>query len=127
MTTRVLLTSGAVKQARIPALKREVVTVEEVSDPPTLARGLTNLVQLVEELARDRLPQRIDFEDIAVTSVAVRLEHRFGCRVRWHLVDWVPTSTGTAPIFEKTNATTSDVLVLLSGAAGTATIRVEAT
>ncbi len=84
----------------------------------TLLRG-------VAELRRRWVPHRLDFEDRvfdATGTTKYRLEHRFRGRVRWWVVDWLGT---VAPVLSRHADSTSDVLVLVSYAAGTATIRIE--
>lgn len=110
-----------------PAAPDEVVTEKDVQEPPKLSRMLLRLLKDVASLKRLWTPSRIDFEDQAVSTAGavVTLNHGFGGRVRWWIVDWQATGTA-APVLKRTTATTNDALVLASYVAGTATIRVEA-
>lgn len=106
----------------------EVITEKDVQDPAKLARALSAMAKDIAAQKRNWSPRRIDFEDVlvATTGTPVRLGHGFG-RVRWWVIDWVPTSPGTvAPILFRDVAATDDkTLVLLSYVDGIATIRVE--
>lgn len=118
--------SGAIAKARdaVQVRHRAGVTREQVEDPAALALLLTRLIEDVKVLSGGRKP-RIDFEDYVCTSgTNVVLEHRFGCRVRWWLVDWIGSA---APNLRKdTTNTTANMLVLTCGQSGTGTFRVEA-
>lgn len=113
------------KQLDARSVPPEQVTDDQVKDPKRLAELLGRLLVAVTELRRAWDPKRIDFEDQAVTAgTAFGLEHRFGGRVRWWVVDWVPDATGDVAIFERT-ASTDTLLTLLPQNTGTVTIRVE--
>jgi hypothetical protein len=105
----------------------EVFKSADVEDPQTLADALTTLRDQVKVLERRFAVEFIDFEDIALLAYAdVRLSHGFGGRVRWSVLDWISSVGALPPVLERNaSATTSDVLVLTSSVAGTATIRVE--
>lgn len=113
------------KQLDARSVPPEQVTDDQVKDPKRLAELLGRLLVAVTELRRAWDPKRIDFEDQAVTAgTEFDLEHRFGGRVRWWVVDWVPDATGDVAIFERT-ASTDTMLTLLPQNTGTVTIRVE--
>lgn len=103
---------------------RREVTEEQVKDAAQLARLLRDLTREVVELERRPCPRRIDFEDMALGSNGARLplSHKFGGRVRWWVVDQVDDY---AALKLDTDATTTDVLVLISDVECVATIRVE--
>lgn len=113
------------KQLDARSVPPEQVTDDQVKDPKRLAELLGRLLVAVTELRRAWDPKRIDFEDLLVTAgTTFDLEHRFGGRVRWWVVDWVPDATGDVAIFERT-ASTDTMLTLLPQNTGTVTIRVE--
>jgi hypothetical protein len=119
--------SGVVTSLDGRAEPDEVITENDVQDAAKLARALSAMSKAIAALKRAWAPRTIDFEDVlvATSGAAVHLAHGFG-RVRWWVIDWVPTSPGTvAPILFKSDATTEQTLVLLSYVDGTATIRVE--
>ncbi len=105
----------------------EVVTTDDVQDPEKLARGLQRMARDLAALRRRFNPQRIDFEDVVVPAAGASfsLEHRFGGRVRWWVVGWQAFGSVVPLLREDKASTTSSTLVLISNAAGTATIRVE--
>jgi hypothetical protein len=104
----------------------EVFSEEDAKDPAKLARAVQRLLKASTEAARRLEPGRLDFEDRAVTSgTDLRLEHGFGGRVRWWVVDWQPTTPGDAALFERSADTDNDALVLEVGNSGTVTVRVE--
>lgn len=107
----------------------EVVTEDDAKQPAKLARMLGTLLTSMASLSRAWAPQRIDFEDVVVSTggAQVTLAHGFNGRVRWWIVGWVSTGT-TAPILRESSATATDAntLRLQSYVAGTACIRVEA-
>lgn len=104
----------------------ERVTEDDVKDASKLARLLMRVLKDIATLKRRFVPRRIDFEDRAVLGGGkLRLNHGWGGRVRWWVVDWVPTSPTDSPVFERTTATDSKTLVLSVGNPGTVTIRVE--
>lgn len=127
MSHAVVRSTGAVAQLDAKPSQTEAVTPEDVQKPPRLSELLGRLVTAVSELRRAWAPKTIDFEDVSLGAggASTRLEHGFGGRVRWWLVDWQPTATGNRPNVERSSSSTNDVLVLLSSQAGTATVRVE--
>ena len=105
-----------------------VVTEDDAKDAGKVARAIAKLQVDSAGLRRRFAPDRIDFEDVAVSTAGatVTLQHGLAGRVRWWVVDWV-CATNVAPILRKDDTNTTDsTLVLLSYVAGTATIRVEA-
>lgn len=122
---RTFRTNGTVASTREPAQLRSelAITKEHVSEPETLARLLTRIVTDVRRALGGRR-MRIDFEDVTCASgTDVVLEHGFGCRVRWWVVDW--TGSAAPNLRRDATNTTADRLVLDCGQTGTATIRVE--
>lgn len=122
-----IISAGKVVQLDAKRGPDVVFTPADVQDARKLSDTLTLVVADQAEVKRRHKPEFIDFEDVAVPgSGSVTLPHGLGGRVRWWLVDWQPSSTGTRPALEKDGAkTTTGVLVLKSAAAGTATVRVE--
>lgn len=119
-----VFTSTGPKKVKPAAVRRSAdVSPEDVQDPGKLSRMLMELRQRQDDINSARR-QTIDFEDVSCTSgTDVVLEHGFGCRVRWWVVDW---SGSAGPNLRKDTAnTTADKLVLDCGQTGTATIRVE--
>ncbi len=128
MASSLINSVGKVTQLDGRAGPPEVVTEADVQEPAKLARAVQSLLLRVATLERTRVPQRIDFEDIAVSTAGaqVSLAHGMNGRVRWWIVGW--RSSGTAaPILREspTTITTANTLYLQSYVAGTATIRVE--
>lgn len=120
-----VVTSSRARQLDARSVPPEQVTEEQVGSTKRLAELLGRLLVAVTELRRAWDPNRVDFEDWAVTAgTAFDLEHRIGGRVRWWVVDWVPAATGDVAIFERT-AATDTTLTLLPQNTGTVTIRVE--
>jgi hypothetical protein len=117
---------GTVYPLDRPISPDEVVTAKDVQEPSKLASMLLRLLRDVASLKRLWTPKRIDFEDVACSLGGTnRLNHGFGGRVRWWVVEWLPASPGTAFGLEQTAATDASTLVLASSTTGTATIRVE--
>ena len=104
----------------------EPISEDDVQEPTKLVRILGRLARDVAEIKRRFFPRRVDFEDRVVTSGDVlRLPHGFEARVRWWVVDWVPSTPGDVPLFEKLSATDTKTLVLEVGNTGTVSIRLE--
>lgn len=104
----------------------EVFSEEDAKDAGKLARAVQRLLRSTTDLARIYEPQRVDFEDRDVTSgTPLRLEHAFGGRVRWWIVDWQPTTPGDVAIFERSTDADDATLILDVGNSGTVTVRVE--
>lgn len=105
---------------------RATFTAEDAKDPEKVARLIAGLLDDVAELRRRYAPRWVDFEDVAVSSggSTLTLEHGFGGRVRW----WIVDCSSNVTVASKSTATTDDTLVLsmTTAADGTATIRVEA-
>lgn len=106
-----------------------VVTAEDVQDPEKLARLLEDAHRKIQALERRWNPRVLYFRDLVVDNTLTTqfpLEHKFGGRVNFDVVHWQPANPGDVPQIEPdASATTADTLVLISGAIGTATIRVE--
>lgn len=118
-------TTGKVTQLGAKAAPDEVVTELDVQDPAKLARILVRLLASVAALRRAWLPRRIDYVDVAITAfTSTQLQHSFGGRVRWWVVDW--NGPATSPdMIKNATLTTADTLVLDVFATGVVTIRVE--
>lgn len=119
--------AGAVKALDGRAEPDEVITEKDVQDAAKLARALSAVTKAIAALKRKWSPRVIDFEDVlvATSGAPIQLSHGFG-RVRWWVIDWVPTSPGTvAPILYRSDDSTAQTLVLLSYVDGIASIRVE--
>lgn len=118
--------AGKVYQLDRQAEPDEAFSEEDAKDAKKLSRVVFYLLRDVATLKRRFWPKTIDFEDREVLSGdALRLTHKLGARVRWWVVDWQPTAPTDSPVFERSSATTLDVLVLDVGNPGTVTIRVE--
>ncbi len=105
----------------------EVFNDQDAQDPVKLARVVARLLAENTELRRRFNADRLDFEDVAVSTAgaSVTLQHNFAGRVRWYLVGWQSSGTDAPILKEDTTNTTENTLVLKSYVAGTATIRVE--
>ncbi len=124
----IVRTSGAPRQLDLPASPDETVAEEEVTRPPMLVRRLEGILRDIAGITRRYRPERVDFEDFTVDATgttANRFPHGLRGRVRWWVVDWIPASAGTRPNLWRDDATREGVLVLLSGAEGVLTLRVE--
>jgi hypothetical protein len=118
--------AGKVHQLDRPAEPDELVTEEDVMDAPKLARILVRILKDIATIKRRFWPRRTDFEDREVTSGdTLRLPHNFNARVRWWVVDWIPTTPGDIPVFERSATTTTRVLALDVGNSGLVSVRVE--
>jgi hypothetical protein len=125
VSPRTITASGVIDKRASAKPPRVQFDAAALADPSVTAVRLEELSTRVDDIARTTPPPFLDFEDVSVTSgVQVMLEHRFGCRVRWYVVDW---SGSAAPNLRKSTSTTSMLLVLDCGQTGTATIRVEPT
>jgi hypothetical protein len=118
---------GAARQLDRASSPGEVVRPEQMDDKPVMARLFTRILDRLSTLERSWSPRRADFEDLAIDSTTTkkyRLEHKFGGRVRWWLVDW---SGAAAPTLTRDASSDSNTLVLKSAtaSAGTASVRVE--
>jgi hypothetical protein len=115
---------NSVTQLDRSAQPDELVTEDDASDAPKLARLLGRVLKDVASLKRRWVPRRIDFEDrvCGTAGATLSLRHGFTGRVRWYVIGW--SGATAAPALAE--STTSDsTLVLQSYVAGTATIRVE--
>lgn len=119
--------NGPTRQLDRAAEPDEIVTDDEAKDPPRLARRIMIALRDIATLKRRWWPREIYFEDRAVDATAstkYRFPHGFGGRVRYACVDWVATGAGTSYCLEKHADTDENTLVLISGSAGTITLRV---
>ena len=78
----------------------------------------------IEELERLAVPEPTEFEVAVGASGSVTMEHGFNSQVRWYVTHWKASSGGPNLRTDEAN-TTLNSLVLISGAAGKAIIRVE--
>jgi len=117
--------NGIVRMLVSPAEPHVEVTEEQVKDAPTLTRMLAFMLRTLALHDRRPCPRRIDHEDVSVNGDGVTqyfFPHGLGGRVRW----WVTDCTGSnGGLHRDANASTSDVLVLLSESAGVVTVRIE--
>ena len=97
---------------------------DDVQDASKLTSIVRRILDDVAALRARWYPRRIDFEDIALPNAGglVTLQHNFGGRVRYWVVDNIGASN---VLLQRNAATTADILVLSSNTATTATIRVE--
>ena len=106
----------------------EVVTSADVADPEKLARRLQQAYSDIAELKRRYNPKVVYHWDRVVddtTTTKFRFEHGLG-RINWYIVRWKTTSgSGTPPYLDEHGDTDADALVLISGNAGTVSIRIE--
>ncbi len=120
---------GTVRQLDRAAEGDERIIESDVTDASRLVRLLNRILKELQTLRRRWWPHRIDFEDVTVDATGttqVPLQHNLNGRVRWWVVDWIADSTGTRPnLWRDATTTSASTLVLLSGAAGVATIRCE--
>ncbi len=116
--------AGAVTTLDGRAEPDETVTENDVKDTAKLAKVLARVLATIALLKRSWTPSRVDFEDCVVTNpfTILTLEHGFGGRVRWWVVD--QTSAMSA---NQTANTTADTLELYiyGDTDGTCTVRVE--
>lgn len=120
---------GNVVQLDGKASPDEVATAADVADPEKLARMVTALRRDVAELKRRWNPRKTYFRDQVVTAsttTKIRLEHGFGGRVNFWPCDWKPTVAGTEARIERHGDSDDNTLVVVSNAAGTVTVLVEA-
>lgn len=125
MSAAIVENTGTVRQLDARAGEQINVTSADVKDAEKLARLLQQALRENAELRRRWAPRELYFRDQALpASGSVRLTHNFRGLVNWAVVRWSPTAAGAMPVLAQTNGTDADALVLTSGAAGTATIRV---
>lgn len=118
--------SGKVYPLDRPAEPDDLVTEEDVKDAAKLSQLLVRILRDIATMKRRFWPRRIDFEDRPVVSGDVmRLNHAFGTRVRWWVVDWKPATPGDVAVFERDAGTDADTLCLAVANSGTVTMRVE--
>lgn len=117
---------GKIYQLNPKRTVSRVISEEFLAEPANLARALNDHEGSIAALQRRRSATFTDFEDIPLGTLGetVALNHGYGSRVRWWLVDWESAGT-TAPIVKRDSTTDESTLVLASYVAGTATIRVE--
>ena len=107
---------------------RKPVTEDQVSDPKTLAKIMSDMRDDIAAARRAADGSWAEFEDIVVgtSGAAVSLAHGMGGRVRWWVVDCNDNGILNGISIKKDpNASTDSVLVLKSYVALTVTIRVE--
>ena len=118
--------NGPIRQLDKRAEPDELLTEEQANDPKRVARLLLSMLRDVAQLKRRWLPRRIDFEDRIVDAtgtIVYRLQHGFGGRVRWWVVDWTGASNESRLV--RHSSSTDNTLALVSYTVGIATIRIE--
>jgi hypothetical protein len=128
VSTAVVESDGEVRQLDGKAGTPIVVTAEDVQDPAKLARMLQTAMRELAELRRRYNPRVTYLRDVAVTNtgaVLYRFAHGFGGRVNWYVAQWDPASVGTEVRLDQHADTDANTLVLVSGASGRVTVKVE--
>lgn len=129
-TTADVDVDGVVTGAKQGAKGILAVSTAAVETKTSLAKTLTDIVRELDAVRQrvDSNPaqQPMTFWDVPVTNGGIiTLTHGLGRRVRWRIVDWVPSSAGTQYNLERREAdTTTEELVLNSYADGDASIEV---
>lgn len=88
-----------------------------------LAAALRQLSDRVAELESFRQPSWTEFEVTLPGAGSVSLAHGYGAPVRFYVTHW--SGAAAAPILYRSSSSTDTNLVLTSGAAGNAVVRVE--
>jgi len=115
--------SGESRSLDLKVEADETVREQDVADPAKLARLLTRLVKENAALRKRFVPRRTDFEDLDVgTGTTHRLNHGFGGRVRWWVIEQIGSNPQLVTIYGDTD---KDTLVLYSGVSTRVTVRVE--
>jgi hypothetical protein len=117
--------NGKVRALVVAAEPHVHVTEEQVKDTSTLARMMAAVMREIMAIGRRPCPRRIDHEDISVSGDGVTqyiLPHGFGGRVRWWVTDCTSSNGG---MHRDADASTDDVLVLLSELPAVVTVRIE--
>src|SRR5690348_7878672 len=92
------------------------VSISSDSDLSQAIEAIKRLNDRVGELEATRAPPWSEFEFDVTAGGTVRIEHGYGCPVRFTVTNWVGAA---APAFSKNNtSSTDDTLVLTSGVAG---------
>lgn len=118
-------TGGQIRQLDAPTQPDQNVSVDDVADPPTLARLFMTALRDIAKLKRRWSPDFIDFRDVTVDATGTArfvFPHGFGTAVNYWPVKW---SGATAPCLRVDAASDYRTLVLTSTVAGLVTIRVE--
>lgn len=116
--------NGTAQKSRSSNPKRTPTLYDDdISDPEKLGKVLTDMLARIAALEASKPADFIEFEMSCPASGSVRMAHNFGCPVRFYLTSW----KGAASHNLRMDETNSDLntLVLTSGAAGRATVRVE--
>jgi len=119
--------NGDVRQLDRQGEPPERITPEQWQDVSRMTRLLTDMLRQVVVFQRRFWPLRIDYEDRTVDATGTtlyRFPHGFGGRVRWWVVDWTGGG-GFPPDLARHSSSNDDTLVLVSGVAGTMTLRIE--
>lgn len=98
------------------------VSLSSDSSTSQIIDELKRLGARVEELEANRPQPWSEFEFDVTAGGTHRIEHGYGCPVRYYITNWVGAA---APSLSKSTASTNDVLVLSSLNAGRAVIRIE--
>ena len=119
--------TNVVRQLDSSVQQDEVVTPADAADATKLSRLFTRLLSDVADLRRRFAPRWVEFEDRVVDATGTtlyRFSHNFDGRARWWVVDW--SGATTEPRLVRQPTSDNNTLVLVSYAAGTVTLRVEA-
>jgi hypothetical protein len=106
------------------------VQEEEVKNPQKLAEILRNILRRVTDAEAQLPPEPVEFEvEVGSMGATTTLEHNMNGPVRYSVVFWTKTETGSyptaAPVLVADSSSDDDRLVLQSQVAGRAIIRVE--
>lgn len=124
MSLKTYRQDGTVVKARSPYLRRSSIPESVTKDPKELAEVLSRQQDDIQQL---RSTQRTAIEytiELSASSTHV-ITHNFGVPVSWWVVDWVPTSAGTACVLARSSTSDTNTLVLLGTSSGVARVRLE--
>lgn len=126
MSHAVVFGDGSVKQLDRLTDADEQVTESDVNDTWRVARLFARLLREVRRLSGRWNPRVIDtqeFEVDATGTTVYRIQHNFGGRVNWWVIDFAGGTYG--PAFMRHAETTEDTLCVVSNEAGTVRLRIE--
>lgn len=121
---RAIDANGKVLSGRPAQSKRVTFSKEDVGDPETTARIITELSNRILNLERVLQGEPLEIEITVPSNGTVYLCHQFNGPVRWFVTSWKATSGSYSLRTDAVN-TTANVLALVSAAAGTAVVRIE--
>lgn len=122
---------GTLGRMRSPVSVAGSVSEDNVKDPQALAKLIRDLQSSVRSLQAAQKPDYTEFAVNLVVAQDIRLNHGYGCPVRWYVVDWADATTdatAVGPQLRRLQANcTPDSLYLTNGTTviGTVVIRVE--